>query len=709
MNKNIRLFSALLKCGRVLSFAYVCTFFVGCAASKSLPQGEYALKMNDIVIYGEDLKASEIMPYIKQQLPGFSFLPQKMVVFKPSLVDISVDNIQSHLKYLGYYNAEVWPDIQYVGSKVAVTYHIKPGSKMRISSFSYELPENEIFVSDYLKDTSNISIHCGDYLSEKSLEEESERSASFMRTRGYFGFTRNYYFFEADTLSGTDSVSLKLQIKEYSRNESEASAVPFKKFYIEDVTISHPVGLPFREKVLDDLNLVKPGDLYNENVVKTTYNRLSSVSVFNTVGVEMTKVDTTSVRCDINLKSSRVQGFKVDLEASTNSTGLMGISPQLSYYHKNIFHGGELLNLSFLGNFQFQFHDPVRSNELGVSAGLVFPKFLGLPNSILSGALIPRTEVKAAYNFQDRPEYTRRIVSTSFGYSGSFNSGHCSYQLYPLQVNIVRLFNLDTDFYKTLESNPYMRYTYQNHFDAGVGGTFYHTDKTGTVAKDPFKYYRISMDLSGNVLGLFRNLMKSDENGKGQIWGAPYTQYVKAEISCGKTWCIGKRDGDVIAAHFVAGAGYAYGNSTAMPFEKQFYCGGANSMRGWQARALGPGRSPFNKAFSIPSQTGDMKIEANLEYRFDLFWKLEGALFTDVGNVWTLMDDNELSHFTASNFLKTIAADWGYGLRCDFNFMIVRVDMGLKLYSPDSAQWMSPTRWLRDDGFAIHFGVGYPF
>ncbi|MBR4166745.1 MAG: BamA/TamA family outer membrane protein, partial [Bacteroidales bacterium] len=156
----------------------------------------------------------------------------------------------------------------------------------------------------------------------------------------------------------------------------------------------------------------------------------------------------------------------------------------------------------------------------------------------------------------------------------------------------------------------------------------------------------------------------------------------------------------------------AYGNSVTMPFEKQFYSGGANSMRGWQARALGPGRSPADTSFVIPSQTGDMKLEANLEYRFPMFWKLYGALFTDIGNVWTLKstDEDSLSRFNLKDFSESVAANWGFGVRVDLTFLILRLDMGMKLLDPSREdRYLGPSEWFRRDGFAVHFGVGYPF
>ena len=227
-------------------------------------------------------------------------------------------------------------------------------------------------------------------------------------------------------------------------------------------------------------------------------------------------------------------------------------------------------------------------------------------------------------------------------------------------------------------------------------------------------YTRLQFDIAGNLLSAFKPLMRKDENGSGMIWNTPFSQFVRAELTLGRTWIFGKKGGQSIATRLLAGAGYAYGNSSALPFEKHFYGGGANSLRGWQARTVGPGLAPMDNSFVIPNQTGDMKLEANIEYRFDIVWKLAGAVFVDAGNVWTLQDnggerDNE-SLFRISTFGKSIAADWGYGLRLNFGFLLLRLDMGHKIHDPAREnRWVNPGKWFKRDNYALHFGVGYPF
>ncbi len=714
-----------------------------CSTTRVLGDGQFRLADNKVVVDNDrKFNTKEIESYIKQKPnsyiifgwnpflniynwsgknadKGINKFLRKIgtapVVYQPSQVEASVENINRHLEYLGYYGSDVRSEVRVNGKRVTVTYSVTLGRRYRIGNVSFAVPDGE-FKEDFYADTAAVSIRPGDFLSEDALEKETERAASMFRRKGYFGFTKNYFSFEADTLARRDTADLLMTVKEYTRNQTAEYARPHRKYFFGDVSISYDNDLKFNDRVLKNICTIRPGAMYDEREVNTTYSRLSALRLFSGVNVALNPRDSGIVDCDISLTKSRMQGFKVNLEGSTNSTGLIGISPQVSYYHKNIFHGGQWLNLGFLGNFQFKYDDrSVKSNEFGVSAGLSFPEFLGLPNSIFHGPSLPRTEINASYNYQNRPEYTRNMISTSYGYSGSLRNGKFFYQFYPIQAKIVRLTNLDPNFYTTLSGNPFMRDAYQNHFDVGSGLVAYYTTSTALVPKETYEYARLQLDASGNVLSLFNKAMKSDEYGSRLIWNTPYSQYIRTELTLGKTFVFGKNGGQALAIRLLGGVGYAYGNSSTIPFEKQFYSGGANSMRGWQARSLGPGNSKADTTFVIPSQTGDVKLEANLEYRFPMFWKLCGAVFTDVGNIWTLKetdgDDGSHTHFDLKNLAGSLAADWGIGLRVDLNFLILRLDMGMKVYDPslDTARWRSPSQWLKKDGYTLHFGVGYPF
>lgn len=716
--------------------AAICILSFSCSTTRVLEEGQYRLEENTVTIIGDqDLNSNEISNYIRQGdesggLLGFNpflyvynwsrkdglwhKLGTAPIVYDEGAVGTSITNITNRLRYLGYYDAKIDTATVKHRKKIRVEYIVTPGDRHLIEEIQYEIPEYEPFTVDFNADTAFVSASLkGNFLSEQLLEQETIRSASRMRDLGYYSLSRNNYSFEADTVGG--HTILKYRVREYERSQSASSAVPLNKYTVGKVSITIPEDLKFRKSVLKGLNTVKPGSFYSESSVATTYNRLSALKLFSGVAVEMTQTDSSKVDCSINLTRSPMQGFKVNLEGSSNSSGLMGISPQLSYFHKNIFHGGEWLTLGFNGDFQFKLNDDTKATEYGISAGVSFPRFLGLPYSMFRRSAIPRTEFNVAFNHQNRPEYTRNIVSINYGYSGT-SRHNITYQLYPLRANFVKLYGLDAAFSKKLSNNPYMRYSYQDHLDAGISAVLYFNSSSEIVPKGNYHFRRLSIDLSGNVLSLFNNWMSSNADGSYCIGGSPYAQYIRGEYSFGRTWRFGSKDGNAIATRFLAGAGYAYGNSSALPFEKQFYAGGASSMRGWQARALGPGFSEMDDAFIIPSQTGDLKLEMNLEYRFRAFWKLEGALFVDLGNVWNLQYENtpagKQGAFIINDFYNSLAADWGTGIRINLDFILLRIDFGMKLLDPsreEGNRFVKPSGWLRRSGNAFHFGIGYPF
>lgn len=706
-----------------------------CSTTRALHDGQYLLTENKVKFDSKvDVKPNSVNSYVKQTAgkwsPGLCIynwaspgsdskisnfwrkIGTAPVVFNENLVDDSVENIKEHMKHLGYYDSGVKVQIDTARKKAKVKYIVSPGHRYVIDSIVYHIPEGE-FGDEFRADSTNIIVQKGDYLAESVLEDESERGSTYFRNLGYYDFGKGNYFFEADTL-GTSNI-LHYSIKGHTRNEPEENDKPIEKYTFGSVSITHAKDVPFNENILRKVNLLKPGQIYNEKLVNVNYQRFSTLRVFNSVGIELEPLPDHTLDCMVNLRESKMQGVRFNLEASVNSSSFVGISPKISYYHKNIFHGAERLTVDLSGYFRFKPDTKesarARSTELTGSVGLSLPRFVGLPYSIFKGPNIPRTEITATFGYQNRPEYDRNTAGFSFGYTGQiFNNFY--FQLYPLQVNYVALYGLSDDFREILTRNPALASAYYSHFNAGLNATAYYTTNSDLVPKTPYHYARLTVDLSGNVLSLFNKIMPESEDGQHLLLGVPYTQFVRGELSLGKTFRWGENDNQALALRLLAGAGYAYGNSYAMPFEKEFFVGGASSMRGWQARCLGPGTMPMAEGFIIPSQTGDMKLEFDMEYRFKMFWKLEGALFAEAGNVWMYEQLDGSFPELKENFLEGVATDWGLGIRVNLDFILIRVDAGFKLYDPArevGARWLSPGDWFKRNGSAIHLGVGYPF
>ena len=711
-----------------------------CSTTRVLQPGQYRLKSNKVKITNDpQFSTSQVTPYIKQQADGWSpllniynwqdpdsdgFLSRfarkvgvAPVVYNAALLPSSIANIDKHLVHLGYYDSLIETRVDTVKRNVVVNYDVALGKRYRIDSVFYSVPDDGSFREEFFADTLNSLVRPGAYLSEELLEKESERGTGYFRDLGYYDFNKNHYTFVADTLNHADSTILEYRIERFSRNAGELAAKPMRKYRIGDVTISHSASAPFRKSVLLDLNTVKPGQTYSGSEIEKTYTRLSQLKLFNSIRMELDPVDTAVVDCNIRLSESKQRGFKVQLEASSNSSGLIGISPQLNFYHKNLFHGGEWLDLGFSGNFQTMIGNPdIHSTEFSAAASLSFPRILGLPNRYFHGTYIPRTEISLTGSYQDRSEYKRSIVSLAYGLVGNLNK-KLYYNIYPFQFKYVNVYGMDLQFLLKMFENPYLIRTFEPHVDAGLQATIQYITDPDIVPKTSYRYAKLVFNASGNILGLFKNSFRYDEDyGERVILGVPFSQYVRTELSLGRTLRFGSTNGQALAMRFLAGVGYAYGNSSTLPYEMQFYAGGANSLRGWQVRSIGPGFDQLSELFTIPSQTGDIRLEANLEYRFRMFWKLEGAVFAEAGNIWNMPSQHSVEEddyiFHLNNFYKSLAADWGLGLRVNLDFILLRLDAGFKVYDPSRDphfRWVGSDQWLQRDGFAIHFGVGYPF
>jgi len=737
---------------------------ISCSTVRVVPQGESLLKENRIVVLNSDeVEPGDLNQYIRQQ-PNRSLVygwnpflmiynwsngkgdgwdrfvkrvGQPPVILDSSLVKRSSENLVNHLTSIGYYNSTVHDSIIIKKKRGRVSYFVNVGKSFEVREIHYNIKDTAI-ERVVMNNNSQSLLKQGVRLSEKSLDMESERITNILRESGYYNFTKNFFFFEADTLSGEDVADLYVRIDNYTRNETQKDSRPHEKFRIrkislfpdydpmrrddslsmfnvhkmKNMTIYHRGERTIRPEVLERLNILKPGDLYSERDASTTYNRFVSLRFFSGVNLQYDEVPADSsgkfreVDCIIRLTPSKSQGYKLNLEASSNSNNLLGVSPAASYYHKNLFRGGEWFTLGFMGNFQFKLDDPIKSSELGISAGISFPSFLLLPDSLFR-TNIPRTDMNIGYNYQSRPEFTRNLLSFNYGYNWRVGE-RLFYIVNPVQLSIVKLNNMNPQFYESLQ-DPFLKNSYKNHFDLGMGGTIFYTTDASTNPKKSYFYVRWTNDIAGNLISLFNSKLSSDSTGAKTIWNTPYAQYFRSDLTVGYTWRVDKDQS--IATRFNIGTGHAYGNSRILPFEKLFYAGGANSLRGWQARSVGPGFAAIDTTFSIPNQTGDIKLELNAEYRFNMFWNIEGAIFADAGNIWTFRSESgqESGQFRIKDFYKSVAINWGFGARLDLDFVILRLDLGIKAHDPSRKMWVGPGDWFKADNYALQFGVGYPF
>jgi outer membrane protein assembly factor BamA len=692
-----------------------------CASSRfasMVPEGEHYLAKNKIVIENsKEVKPSDLNKYLAQMPTkstgiGFSVLKAEPVIFDSTQVDASINAIIQRLQYLGFYDSKAEASSSYEGKRASVTYNVTVGKQYPMKEIKYNVADS-VMADIYAANRAKTLVKEGDRLAESVLELESQRMASVFRDNGYYGFSKNYFFFFADTTATRDSALLAVELRDYTRNESPSAARPHTRYEIGNVSVVPQGRLKVKSSFLQYLNRIEPSTPYSESVINNTYSRFTSNRLFSTVNVEMTPRDSSIVDCAILLSPSKIQSIGFDLQGSVNSTGLFGVNPSVTYSHKNLFGGGEYFTMNVGGNWQFMFNTPAYTNEFSLSTSLSIPRFVFAPSKWFNGPVLPRTNILLSYNHQKRPEYDRSIIASSYGYSFS-PTPNISIEWTPVRANVVNVYDMDSTFFKSLSSS-YLQYSYMTHVDIGGGINAYYTTNTATNPKESYFYVRFSGNVAGNLLNMLDPLMKQNSAGQSLILNVPYAQYARGEVNLVRTTFFSP---DLsLATRLAGGLGYAYGNSNALPLEQRFYGGGANSLRGWHSRTVGPGMSPLDTAFTIANQTGDLRLEANIELRFPIYNIVKGAVFVDAGNIWELphySDDkqtieNEDAILTWKNLLKSTAVSWGAGVRLDLQMLVIRIDLGIKGYDPAAQSWRGPDRWFRPDGYTLHFGVGYPF
>lgn len=423
------------------------------------------------------------------------------------------------------------------------------------------------------------------------------------------------------------------------------------------------------------------------------------------------------------LQPDKSQTVSVSLEG-TNSEGDLGFGVGVDYEHRNIFKGAEVFSAkakvsyeSISGNISGLIND--NYSEYFTEMGLTFPKFMfPLLKQSFKRKIQASTAFTVNFDYQARPEYTRVIAGGAWRYQWTERSRRLAHTLTLFDLSVISVPKFNKQFFDRI-TNPLLLYSYQDHLIMRMGYNFYRTNKAemnvlqmGRFQRDVFTI-RANAETAGNLLyGLSRlSGQKADKDGNYKALGIRYSQYIKADADYAFTHYFDRRQS--IAFHVGAGIAIPYGNSDVLPFEKRFYSGGANSVRGWGVRTLGPGSYNSNNNLSnFIFQCGDIRFDINLEYRAKLFWVVELGLFLDAGNIWTIKDYESQPGgvFKFNKFYEQIAAAYGAGIRLDFKYFLVRVDMGMKAHNPAMGQekWpLTHPNFKRDSEF--HFSVGYPF
>lgn len=695
-----------------------------CSTGKYVQEGEYILDKVAVVSDQSDYNAAPLSQYVRQKEKPKLFslfrnpFSRKPVIYDTLQARLSCQDLMTAMQNEGYMNAGVSLYTETKGKKLKAIYLLHPGQPFLIGKVNYDIQDEGIQQLLHLDQTDNQQIKPGMRFTVETLDNERKRIAGLLSDNGYFRFNKDFIHFTADTVMGRKDIALTLQLRKYKSN-SNSPEVDHTRYLIRDVLFQSNDSdrIHLRKQVLLNATAIKAGRPYDASALQRTYNNFARLQAVKYTNIKFAEVpDTNLLDCHIQISTNKPSTISFQPEG-TNTAGDLGAAASITYTNRNLFHGSEQLSIEFRGAYEaitgLEGYQDQNYTEFSVETKLVFPRFLA---PFLSKSFRRRqtasSEWAVSWNFQNRPEFHRRVFSSAWRYRWSEPKHHLNYRFDLLDLNYVYMpwisSTFKRDYLDNAENrNAILRYNYEDIFIMKAGFTVSYTDGVDAV--------RANFESAGNLLnGVSKGFgFKTNSQGQHTLFNIAYAQYVKLDFDYTHLFQFDKRN--ALALHAGLGVAYPYGNSTVLPFEKRYFSGGANSVRGWSVRELGPGKfKGTDGRIDFINQTGDVKLDLNAEYRSSLFWKLQGALFIDAGNIWTLRNYAEQpgGQFKFTEFYKQIAASYGMGLRLNFDYFILRFDMGMKAINPayesEKEHWSIFHPKLSRD-FDFHFAVGLPF
>ena len=754
-------------------FSLVILGLSGCAVRKYVPEGKTILTKYEVVNESPkySFSKSEVSSRIVQK-PNknlFGWLPRVWVYYKTidktdrgfyrwvnknfgvepvyynsMLTADSKRQIENYLNNTGFFKSKVVATKNDKNKRAKVVYRIKPKKPYTIRDVNRKIYDSAIAKEVQVID-NDMLVKSGDNYDVFVMDKERDLIMTHLRDNGYYFFTKENIVYEVDTNLMQKKADVTLRIdgqKHYKYKINKVFVYPDYDVKtantITNDTVPFTFSLRRKEpdrqfhfiygknpkvnfKTFNQVIQIHEGDDFSQKKVSQTYRALGSLKLYSLSNISFDTVASGNdsiklMNCTVTLQKSKIHHYNIQLEG-TNSGGDLGALGSVSYRNNNIFRGSEVLRITLRGGFQAQRVENYiideglfNTKEFGAEASIMFPRFLS-PVSLhrFVSEYQPKTMLSTGYNMQIRPLYDRYIMTASFGYNWR-STNTLEHFLTPINLNTVKVLPSKIfAFLLDLETNQRIKDQYTDHLIFGLNYALIFNNQNVKKSND-FFYLKFDIETSGNLLSLFNNtpLITKNDNYH-EIIGIRYAQYIKYQFDFRFYHYF--RNRNVLALRFFYGQGIAYGNSNDIPFEKSFYAGGSNGMRGWQFRGLGPGEFINESGYDM-EHIGDVQLESNIEYRFPLYGVLKGALFSDVGNIWTLTNNESFpgGQFKFDKFYKQLALDAGFGIRFDFSFFLIRLDMAVPLVDPaypeDSRLRINKLQWK---DVVWNFGIGYPF
>ena len=674
------------------------------------------------------------------------------VIYDANVTQKSQKEIEKAVRNMGYMRAKVELDTEIKKNRMKLNYRIKAGRPYIIKHIAYNI--DDMTINDFIeKDSAQSYLRPGMPFDVVTLDNERNRITKLLQNNGYYKFNKDFIVYQADTIRNTFQVDLTMKLLPFQLKKEDVPTrhrqytIRNVNFLTEDnlvnqennyngyqslqhkgLQIFYQDKLYIRPNTLANFNYIRPKELYSEQDVQNTYTSMGRLRALKYTNIRFDEVlDNDSAQLDANvlLTKGKNQSLSFEIEG-TNSAGDLGAAASMTFQHRNVFKGSETFTMKVRGAYEAitglqEGYENDDYKEYGIEASLNFPEFkFPFLSADFKRKIRATSEVGLSFNSQNRPEFTRTLASAKWGYRWvDRKSSQHRFDL--LDVNYIYVPWKSENFKNYLENltdrNSILIKSYEDQLIVRMGYTYTYNsanDKSRTSTNRNSYSIRMNLEEAGNLLYLGSKAIHSaPKEDKGYvIANIPFAQYIKGDIDIARNWNIDERNSLVF--HIGMGVAYPYGNSQVLPFEKRYFSGGPNSVRGWSVRSLGPGSYKGTEGnMNYINHSGDIKLDVNLEYRTHLFWKFNGAAFIDAGNIWNIRDyeGQEEGTFRFNRFYKQLAVAYGLGLRFDLDYLIIRFDGGMKAVNPmrtgkDKYPFLRPN-FSRD--FAFHFAVGYPF
>ncbi|CAN5620681.1 BamA/TamA family outer membrane protein [soil metagenome] len=650
----------------------------------------------------------------------------------------NVELISNRLENKGYFKAQATGDTISKHKKVEAVYTAKPGVRYTIRKVILPDDSTSIIEQSMTVASRRTLLKKDDPYDLDVIVAERERIDMFLKTKGFYFFNPNYLLMRVDSTVGANKVDIFVDIKD------ETPSQALKRYYIDDIYIYPDFALgqdtskmdtallrykdfyvidpkkKFKPQVFDRTMTFHKGEVYNKADHNLTLNRLVNIGTFkfvkNRFEVSPSVNDTSKLDAFYYLTPLKGKSLRTELTGKTTSAGFNGTELELSWRNRNTFRGAELLTIKATSGFDFQVSRVNKGYNIfrvGGEMNLVWPRIVPI-NFRSNGASVPRTQLMLAYDWLERQKlYTLNTFRTSFGYIWK-ESERKEHELNPINVTYVNSTSVTPEYLEQIRIDSTLARVIEKQLIIGPTYSFTYTNTARENRRNGI-FYNGRLDLSGNLIGLAQGAHAKEGDYKS-IWNVRYSQYVKTEQDFRYYLKLSGPAPNQWANRVYIGAGFPYGNSRELPFIKQFYSGGTNSLRGFRARTVGPGtyRPVVDPKSFYPDQTGDIKLEFNSELRFKIVSIVNGAVFADAGNIW-LKNDNDYKPGAkfSSSWAKELAADAGIGLRFDLNILVLRTDFAIpvrKPWLPENERWefFSRKKWLKDN-LVFNLAIGLPF